>query len=109
FRSHAQRAAQVEPGQRASSGSDGVNVEYGNADGQAGDLGFVGSSGSSVNQGDIRRGATHIKGDDPVETAAPRNRRGSTHAARRSGEQRENRLFNRRLQSGETAARLSHV
>jgi hypothetical protein len=40
-----------------------VDVENGDADGQAADLGLIGDQRFSIDQGDICGGATHVKGD----------------------------------------------
>ena len=42
FGADAENAGGVEAGERASAGANGVNVEHGDADGQAGDLGVGG-------------------------------------------------------------------
>ena len=69
FGADAENAGGVEAGEGASAGADGVDVEHGNADGEAGDLGVGGGVDFAFDEGNVGGGASHVEGDDAVEAA----------------------------------------
>src|SRR5690348_18390914 len=72
FRSDAKSAAAIEASERTAARADGVNVEHGNGDGQAGDFGFVRGAQRAVDEGDIRGRAAHVEGNNFSEAARDR-------------------------------------
>ncbi len=106
FRSHAQRAAQIEAGQRASARADGVDVKNGHAYRKPGNVGLVRGRGTAINQRHVGRGPTHVEGDDALAAAAASDRRRAHHAARGTGEHRAHRLLGGGVQRRDAAARL---
>src|SRR5467141_2574967 len=88
FRSHAQRAGGVEAGQGSASGAYGVNVEHRNGYGQSGNFGLAAGARLAVDQSNVGGGTAHVKGDDPIESAASCGGRGSDHATGWTGENR---------------------
>ena len=68
FGADAQDSGSIEAGERASAGADGMDVEHGNADGKSGDLGIVGGLDFTFDERDVGGSASHVEGDDVVES-----------------------------------------
>src|ERR1035438_5069914 len=69
FGADAEYSGGVEAGEGTSTGADGVDVEHGDADGEAGDLGVGGGFDFDFDKGDVGGGASHVEGDDAIEAA----------------------------------------
>src|SRR3989442_1235899 len=67
LRSHAQRPAAIEAGNRASARAHGMNFQHGHRPGKPGYGGFIRRAQSSTREGPIRGRAAHIKRDDILE------------------------------------------
>src|SRR5712692_2123381 len=108
FGADAQGSGRVEAGDGASASTHGVNVEHGNADRQAGDLGLATGADLPVHERNIGGSPSHVKRDDSFAHAAPRHGSGSDYTARGSGEHGAYRLADSRTESGDSAAGLHH-
>ncbi len=86
FGADAENSGGVEAGERASAGADGVDVEHGDADGEAGDLGVGGGFDFAFDEGDVGGGASHVEGDDAVEAAGAGGGDGADDASGGAGE-----------------------
>src|SRR5580692_6886863 len=86
FGSDAENAGGVEAGERASAGTDGVNVEHRYGDGKACNLRVGGGFDFVFDQGDIGGSSSHVEGDDVVEAAGARSGECADHASRGAGE-----------------------
>ena len=106
FGADAQDAGGVEAGERASAGADGVDVEHGDADGKAGDLGIGCGLDFAFDQGDVGGGASHVEGDDAVEAAGAGGGGGADDAAGRAGEDGADGFAGGGGESGDAAAGL---
>ena len=106
--SDAQCTGGIEAGERASSGAHGVNVEHGDAHGQARDLGLGACFGLVVDEGDVGRGATHVEGNQLLAIAEPGGGLGSDDASGRTREHGAHGLTDSGGQGGDPAARLHH-
>ena len=81
FGADAEDSGSVEAGERASTGADGMDVEHGNADGEASDLGVVRGFDFTFDERDIGRRASHVESDDVVEAARTRGGSGPNYAS----------------------------
>ena len=86
FGADAQDSGGVEAGEGASAGTDGVNVEHGDADGKARDLGVGGGFDFAFDERDVGGGASHVEGDDAVEAAGAGGGDGADDASGGAGE-----------------------
>ena len=86
FGADAENSGGVEAGERASAGADGVDVEHGDADGEAGDLGVGGGFDFAFDERDVGGGASHVEGDDAVEAAGAGGGGGADDASGGAGE-----------------------
>ena len=86
FGADAQNAGGIEAGERASAGADGVNVEHGDADGKADDLGVGGGGDGAFDERDVGGGASHVEGDDAIEAAGAGGGGGADYASGGPGE-----------------------
>src|SRR5271165_5567852 len=102
----AQDAGGVEAGERASTGSDGVNVEHGNANGQARDLRVGRGVDRAFDERDVRGGAAHVEGDDAIESASAGGRGGADYTSGRAGEDCANGLAGGDGKGGDASAGL---
>src|SRR2546426_3462976 len=108
FGADAQGSGRVEAGDGASASTHGVNVEHGNADRQAGDLGLAAEADLAVHERNIGGSSSHVKRDDSLEAAAARHGSGANYSARRSGKHGAYRFAGGRGESGDPAAGLHH-
>src|SRR3989442_1235902 len=88
LRSHAQRPAAIEAGNRASARAHGMNFQHGHRHGKPGYGGFIRRAQSSTREGHIRGRAAHIKRDDILEPGEPSRILRADHPASRAGENR---------------------
>ena len=86
FRADAKNTSGVEAGEGASASADSVDVEHGNGDGEADNLGIGGGGDFSFDEGNVGGGASHVEGDDAVETAGAGRGGGADDASCRAGE-----------------------
>ena len=73
FRTHAQQATSIEARKRSAAGADGVNLEHGNSDGQAGHFRLASSLNRALNCGHVGRSTSHVEGQNFCEAAAGRS------------------------------------
>ena len=83
---HFQGAALIDFGNGTAAGADRDNVDHGDAGGISLHLPLVGYLGSEIlNEGDVRAGAAHVKGDDFVRAALTADKGGGDDAGRGPG------------------------
>ncbi len=87
-----QQTPGVHPGNRAPACPDGVHVDHGDRHGVTADVPFAGELWLPVNQGDIRRRASHIECKYLLTPGAPSHVARSRQTARRTGQQQMHRL-----------------
>ena len=106
FRTHAQRAARIHPGDRPPARAHGMNVEHGDGDGQAAQRGLAGRARGAHEEAGVGRGAAHVEADgalDPQLVRHPPRRHNTTSGTR---ENRAHRLAGGPRRSRDPAARL---
>ena len=106
FRPDPQGPSRVEPGDRTSPGTYGMNVQHGHADWQASNLGLTAGTNLTVHHRNVGGSSSHIEGDDSFEAAAPRQGSGANYAASRPGEDGAHRLASCKAEAGDAAAGL---
>ena len=85
LRSHAQRAARVNPRQGAASRTHRMHVEDRDGHGQPGQRGFTGCSRWAIQQRNVRGGSTHVKTNGALYADSLREPCRGYNTARRSG------------------------
>ena len=108
LRTDSKRSGGVEAGDGTSAGANGVNVEHGHADRQAGNLSLTARLDFAIDQGHVGGGAAHVEGNDAVESAAAGHGRSADYAAGGTGEHGAHWFARRGCQAGDSAARLHH-
>src|SRR6267378_4505070 len=103
---HTQRSGSIEARERSTARAHGVNVDHGHSDWEPGDFRLTAGGRFAIDQGHVGRGASHVKGDDLLEPAAPGGGGSSNHTTCRSGEHGACWFSHRRRQRGYAPARL---
>src|SRR4030095_7167521 len=106
FGADAERTTNVETGDRAATGSHGVDFEHGYGDRKASNARFGCDSRFAGEQGDIRRSATHVEGKNFLQTSEFSRALGSENAASRPRENGTNWFFRRAYCGNNAAIRL---
>ena len=89
FRSDTQAAAGVDAGDAAAAGADGMDVDDGQPQREAGDFAFGGARDYAGAEGDVGAGAAHVEGDDAravLFAGELGQSKGADHAARGAAE-----------------------
>ena len=87
LRSYLQHAPGIGISERAAASTDGVHINLSNRHRPRPDMALIGQLYAAVNQGNVGRGATHIKGKQFCESGLFAQELGGRQAASRPGQQ----------------------